>query len=65
MSNFDLKENFFINKKQGYVREGCILVLLAWKGVRKVANILLQIFAYFLYTIFKQFCNIMATQNKN
>jgi hypothetical protein len=38
----------------------------AKKGVRKVANFLLQIFALlFSYTIFKQFCNILATQNKN
>jgi len=26
------------------IREGCILVLLAWKGVRRVANFLLQFF---------------------
>jgi len=48
------------------LREGCILVLLAWKGVRRVVNFLLQFFVpIFSYTIFKQFFNISAAQNKN
>ncbi len=48
-----------VNKSKGisslwkYVREGYILVLLAWKGLRKVANFLLQIFAIF-FSIFEQ-----------
>ncbi len=33
-------------------REGYILVLLAWKGVRKVANFLLQFFALIFLTLF-------------
>jgi len=44
----------------------CSLVLLAWKGVRRVANFLLQFFVpLFSYTIFKQLFNISAAQNKN
>ncbi len=37
-----------------------ILVQLAWKGVRKVANFPIATFA-----IYKQFFNILGTENKN
>jgi len=41
-------------------------VLLARKGARKVRNFPSVTFAIlFCYTIFKQFINVLATQNKN
>jgi hypothetical protein len=43
-----------------------ILVLLAWKGVRKEANFPMQLFAIlFSSTIFLQFFNILGTESKN
>jgi hypothetical protein len=76
MTNISLRvscKDFIINHHlytcvflfNGRVSEGCILVL-AWKGVRRVANFLLQFFVpFFSYTIFNQFFNNLAAQNKN
>ncbi len=47
-------------------RRGGVLVLLAWKGVRRVANFLLQFFVLlFSSTIYIRFFDILVAQNKN
>jgi hypothetical protein len=58
---------YFLQKQWGDVREGFTRVYFGAVGLRrKVANFLLQIFALlFSCTILKNFCNIMAAQNKN
>jgi hypothetical protein len=61
MSNFDLKENFLLIKN-GVMSDGALGLKRGEKSSKfPIANFCLL----FSDAIFKQFCNIMATQNKN